>query len=145
MMSSSIPVDTTTAAVVVPTESHPAGPLRMQIILRRDLFENLGWPVGPLMAQASHASTAVLHQFKDEPNVQTYLEDLPNMRKLVYQTTDMNTLQKTIDHLETTGSKYFLWMEQPENYPTALAIVPNRKDNKAVSKALHKGGCVLWK
>jgi hypothetical protein len=39
------------------------------------------------------------------------------------------------------------WTEQPENVPTALAIIPNRSkgaEGKHVSKALKKGNCEFW-
>lgn len=83
------------------TTASLSNPLRMQIVVRRDLLEvrsilcslvlsnaltalvkKLDWPVGPLMAQASHAATAVLHKFKDEDDVKEYLDDLDNMRKV---------------------------------------------------------------
>lgn len=38
--------------------------------------------MGPLMAQASHAATAVLETHKDEEAVKLYLSDVPNMRKV---------------------------------------------------------------
>jgi hypothetical protein len=39
---------------------------------------------------------------------------------------------------------HHLWIEQPENFPTCLAVAPNRRDPK-VKKALDKSGCRLWK
>jgi hypothetical protein len=79
--------------------------LTMQIVLRRDLLEvshsasvrssntrgnsvdpaygtKLGWPVGPLMAQAAHAATAVLIKHRSHDNVKSYEEDVSNMRKV---------------------------------------------------------------
>jgi hypothetical protein len=37
------------------------------------------------MAQAAHAATAVLEKHKDTAEVQAYLSDLPNMRKVVME------------------------------------------------------------
>jgi hypothetical protein len=78
--------------------------LTMQVILRRDLLEvspgdhawnpsgrgqlnvfpvtKLGWPVGPLMAQAAHAATAVLIRHRNHDNVKSYEQDIENMRKV---------------------------------------------------------------
>ncbi|KAG8919689.1 hypothetical protein FRC02_001448, partial [Tulasnella sp. 418] len=39
---------------------------------------------------------------------------------------------------------FHLWIEQPENVPTCLALSPNRRDSR-VKKALDKSGCRLWK
>lgn len=39
------------------------------------------------------------------------------------------------------------WTEQPENIPTALAIIPNRSkgaEGKHVGKVLKKGECEFW-
>lgn len=48
------------------------------------------WPVGPLLAQSAHAATAVLHRFRDHPDVERYLkgEDgrgWEGMRKVVLE------------------------------------------------------------
>jgi hypothetical protein len=45
----------------------------------------LQWPLGALMAQACHASTAVTHLFYHDPNTQAYLADLDNMHKVVLE------------------------------------------------------------
>ena len=43
------------------------------------------WPVGALVAQACHASTAVLHLYRDDPNVGAYLGDVDRMHKVVLE------------------------------------------------------------
>ena len=45
------------------------------------------WPVGAIVAQACHASTAVLHLFRDDPNVVEYLKDVERMHKVVLEVT----------------------------------------------------------
>ena len=45
----------------------------------------LQWPLGALIAQAAHASTAVTHLFYQDPNTQAYLADLDNMHKVVLE------------------------------------------------------------
>lgn len=37
-----------------------------------------------------------------------------------------------------------MWIEQPEDVPTCIALAPNRRDNKT-KKALDKSGARLWK
>ncbi|THH18529.1 hypothetical protein EW146_g2468 [Bondarzewia mesenterica] len=80
-------------------------PLVMQIVVRRDLldvgsrslsrsqsldYSSLmlqaeGWGVGPLMAQAAHATAAVLHETREHPETVEYLNDLKNMRSATGQ------------------------------------------------------------
>ena len=55
------------------------------IVLRRDLLTVLNWPVGALVAQACHASTAAVHLYRDEEVVQTYLSNLDSMHKIVLE------------------------------------------------------------
>lgn len=43
------------------------------------------WPVGPLMAQAAHVATAVIHENVDSPEVKEYLANLQGMRKTVME------------------------------------------------------------
>lgn len=51
------------------------------IAVRGDLVEK--WPVGAIIAQACHASTAVLHMFREDACTQQYLADLDRMHKVV--------------------------------------------------------------
>ena len=58
-----------------------AGIIVQYIILRKDLL----WPMGALIAQACHASTAALHLYREEGEVQTYLSNLDKMHKIVLE------------------------------------------------------------
>ncbi len=51
------------------------------VVLRGDLVEK--WPLGALVAQACHASTAALHLYREDPATQAYLEKLDSMHKVV--------------------------------------------------------------
>ncbi|KAJ0178401.1 hypothetical protein K1T71_006224 [Dendrolimus kikuchii] len=82
------------------------------VLLRSDLYKELGWSIGALVAQACHASTAVLHLYK---NTMKYLNDFDNMHKVV-----LDIPKNSIDHK--------LWIEQPKYIPTCLAIKPYPKD-----------------
>lgn len=62
------------------------------IALRGDLLRVEKWPIGAVVAQACHASAAVLHQFRDDPNTQLYFKNLDNMRKVVVEVSSQNTL-----------------------------------------------------
>lgn len=59
-----------------------ASSLCMQVILRRDLLDVESWPVGPLIAQGSHAATALMHLYKDHQAMKDYTEDWKHMRKV---------------------------------------------------------------
>ncbi|KAA1470404.1 peptidyl-tRNA hydrolase II [Dentipellis sp. KUC8613] len=121
-------------------------PLVMQLIVRRDLLDAEGWGVGPLMAQAAHATAAVLHETRDRPETVEYLQDLLTMRKAVLQTPSSTTLEKLSTLLKAADPPipHHLWIEQPENVPTCLALAPNRRE-KPIRKALDKCSCRLWK
>ncbi|KAI0827943.1 peptidyl-tRNA hydrolase II [Trametes gibbosa] len=120
-------------------------PLVMQIVVRRDLLDVEGWGVGPLMAQVAHATSAVLHETRERSETQMYLADLKNMRKVVLQTVDQSTLQRLASLLAESDPPvpHHLWVEQPENVPTCLALAPNRRESK-IKKALDKARCRLF-
>lgn len=124
----------------------PPQPLVMQIVVRRDLLDAEGWGVGPLMAQVAHATAAVLHETRERADTQTYLADLINMRKVIFQTADRASIERLSAVLSsgTPPVPYHLWVEQPENTPTCLAVAPNRREPR-VKKALDKSGCRMWK
>jgi len=136
----------TTAPVSDAVADKPSPPLVMQIVVRRDLLDTEGWGVGPLMTQVAHATAAILHETRELPDTQLYLGDLLNMRKAVLQVADERSLRRLSEllGLTTPAVPHHLWVEQPENIPTCLAITPNRRDNK-IKKALDKAGCRLWK
>ena len=55
------------------------------IALRKDLLTALHWPFGARIAQACHASSAVLHLHRDDPDTQAYLAVVDSMRKVVLE------------------------------------------------------------
>jgi len=134
----------------------------MQIVVRRDLLNEDGWGYGPLMSQTAHAAVAVLHETRDHKETIDYLADLKNMHKAVLQTADLASLLKLSSLLSSpsppsssktpkaTGDAFsevpiphYLWIEQPENIPTCIALAPNRRE-KAIRRALDKCCCRLW-
>lgn len=61
-------------------------PILQYIVLRRDMWGHLNWPLGSIVAQGCHASTAALWAFKDDPLTQQYCdgEALDSMRKVQF-------------------------------------------------------------
>ncbi|KAI0368976.1 peptidyl-tRNA hydrolase II [Pilatotrama ljubarskyi] len=131
----------TELAANVPRQPQQA--LVMQIIVRRDLLDAEGWGVGPLMAQVAHATSAVLHETRERAETQAYLDDLENMRKVI---PDQASIERLASLLSASDPPvpYHLWVEQPEDVPTCLALAPNRRESK-IKKALDKAGCRLWR
>ncbi len=86
--------------------------------------QSLGWTNGPMIAQACHASTAVLWQHRDHANVVEYMSDLDHMHKVVMEVKNESQLLKVCDALDKTGILYKRWVEQPENLLTGIATIP---------------------
>ncbi|KAJ9110751.1 hypothetical protein QFC20_002792 [Naganishia adeliensis] len=120
--------------------------LTMQIIIRRDLLDVENWPVGPLIAQGSHAATALMHLYKDHQAMRDYTEDWKHMRKAILQTPTEVTIRNLSEALSKTVPpiEHHLWIEEPENVPTALAIIPNKRE-KRLKKILDAHQVELWK
>ena len=59
------------------------------IAVRGDLVDK--WPLGAIIAQACHASSAALHIFKDDNSTQQYLADLDRMHKVVLRVREIYT------------------------------------------------------
>ena len=54
------------------------------VVLRRDLWADLGWPLGSVVAQACHAATAALWLSREEPATFRYCaaESIDHMHKV---------------------------------------------------------------
>ncbi|XP_033108572.1 putative peptidyl-tRNA hydrolase PTRHD1 [Anneissia japonica] len=98
------------------------------VVVRGDLLRNLKWPTGAVIAQACHACTAIIHHFYGDPNVMQYLSDVDNMHKVVLEVKDEDELRNISEKLSAQNRDYKLWIEQPENYATCLAVKPYPKD-----------------
>lgn len=97
------------------------------VIVRGDLLKQKSWNLGALIAQACHASSAVIHLHHDHPDTKAYLQDLDNMHKVVLEAKDEQQLQSLAERLKESGVDHKVWVEQPENYPTCLAVRPYPK------------------
>nr|XP_033338176.1 putative peptidyl-tRNA hydrolase PTRHD1 isoform X2 [Megalopta genalis]XP_033338177.1 putative peptidyl-tRNA hydrolase PTRHD1 isoform X2 [Megalopta genalis] len=98
------------------------------VVMRGDLLKALKWPIGAVIAQACHACTAVTHLFYNDNYTQDYLADLDNMHKIVLEIPDETSLNALSNVLNSNNIQHKLWIEQPENMPTCLAIKPYPKD-----------------
>lgn len=123
--------------------------LVMQLIVDSSLFDRQpGWSMGPMMAQAGHATSAIIAKTYTQPNTQSYLslENLPKMRKIVLKTKKGESLNELSEKLIVARQQqqeqqeqqeqfpdHHLWIEQPENIPTVLAIAPNNRPSVSVN------------
>ena len=55
------------------------------VIVRGDLLRLLSWPTGAVIAQACHASTAVLWTHRNDPHTIEYTSELDHMHKVVLE------------------------------------------------------------
>ncbi|KAJ2706881.1 peptidyl-tRNA hydrolase domain-containing protein 1 [Coemansia sp. IMI 203386] len=94
------------------------------IVMRKDLQKVLNWPLGSIVAQGCHATTAVIWKHRDDERVKSYTADLESMHKVTLETKNEASLLKMADNLKEKNIPYHLWIEQPENIPTCLATVP---------------------
>ncbi|XP_028633919.1 putative peptidyl-tRNA hydrolase PTRHD1 [Grammomys surdaster] len=107
------------------------------LVLRKDLSQApFSWPTGALVAQACHAATAALHLHRDHPHTAAYLRELGRMRKVVLEAADEATLKELAETLQQKSIDHTLWLEQPENIATCIALRPYPKEE--VSQYLKK-------
>ncbi|XP_028630159.1 putative peptidyl-tRNA hydrolase PTRHD1 [Grammomys surdaster] len=107
------------------------------LVLRKDLSQApFSWPTGALVAQACHAATAALHLHRDHPHTAAYLRELGRMRKVVLEPADEATLKELAETLQQKSIDHTLWLEQPENIATCIALRPYSKEE--VSQYLKK-------
>ena len=96
------------------------------VVIRRDLLKTMEWPVGSVIAQACHACLAVAWENREDECVIKYLspENLDSMHKVTKEVKGEAQLMTLAEKLKTEGIVHKLWMEQPENLPTAIALKP---------------------
>lgn len=79
------PAGASEAPAAAPGSSNsPEDPIVQYIVLRRDLWADQGWPLGPLIAQACHASVAALWLNREDKEAQAYVAEdtLDHMHKV---------------------------------------------------------------
>jgi peptidyl-tRNA hydrolase len=119
-------------------------PLFQYIVLRRDLQEKDGWPLGSLVAQGAHAAVAAIaeHLAAGDPLTHAYVApaNLNAMHKAVLEVKNLAALEALASRLMEAGVAHKLWLEQPENVATCLATKPARKSSL---QQHFKKGCSL--
>ncbi|XP_006625744.1 putative peptidyl-tRNA hydrolase PTRHD1 [Lepisosteus oculatus] len=98
------------------------------VVVRADLVRILAWPLGAVITQACHAATAAIHLNYNDPDTQEYLGELDSMHKVVLEAPDETALSSLSETLSQKGVAHKLWVEQPENTPTCLALKPYPKE-----------------
>jgi|TARA_B100001142_G_C14208299_1_gene606597 peptidyl-tRNA hydrolase len=108
----------------------PANPIVQYVVIRRDLGQGMGWPLGSICAQAAHAAVAAVWEHKDHPDTAAYCapDAIDGMHKVVLEVKGETQLVNLAKKLEDAGVDHRIWTEQPEDYPTCLATRPYRKD-----------------
>jgi len=121
------------ASKAIPNQSATDGPgedpLVQYIVIRKDLWTELSWPLGSIVAQGCHASTAALWLSRDQPQTQQYCgtDNLDHMRKVVLEIKNEAQLRNLSEKLTSANILHKLWIEQPEDYATCLATAPGAK------------------
>ncbi|XP_037541575.1 putative peptidyl-tRNA hydrolase PTRHD1 [Nematolebias whitei] len=98
------------------------------VVVRSDLVHELSWPLGAVITQACHAATAAIHLHYGDPDTQRYLAELDSMHKVVLGAPDEAALSGLSERLTEAGVAHKVWVEQPENMPTCLALKPCHKE-----------------
>ena len=99
------------------------------IIIRRDLMSPpYSYAIGSIVSQGCHASVSIISECilsRDETTLQYVDPNSPvQMHKIVLECPSEKQLLSVRDSLEENQIRYKMWVEQPENVPTALAIKP---------------------
>jgi len=117
-------------------------PLFQYIVLRRDLQEKEGWPLGALVAQGAHAAVAAIAENWADSDTQEYVAsaNIDNMHKAVLEVKNLGALTTLSERLTEAGVVNRVWREQPEGSMTCLATKPARKSALSVH---FKKGCSL--
>ncbi|KAJ7341349.1 hypothetical protein JRQ81_005339 [Phrynocephalus forsythii] len=100
------------------------------VVLRGDLGrEPLSWPLGALVAQACHAALAAAHAHGEHPDTAAYLAEGGRMRTVVLEAPTERDLTALAETLEQNNIDHKVWVEQPENIATCIALRPYPKDD----------------
>ncbi|XP_019188772.1 PREDICTED: putative peptidyl-tRNA hydrolase PTRHD1 [Ipomoea nil] len=97
------------------------------LVLRRDLIDT--WPLGSIVTQGCHAAVAAIWSNKEDPVTLQYCApaNLDSMHKVTLEVKGEAQILNLSGKLKEGGIAHKLWIEQPENIPTCLAIKPYPK------------------
>lgn len=116
------------------------------IAIRGDLVDK--WPLGAVIAQACHASSAALHVFRDDVSTQEYLSDINRMHKVVLRVRDKNYQSLTYNCICFISAKHRSRSRLPlkkagrgrqrvQIVGGATRELPNMPSNQALSQSWH--------
>ncbi|CAF0877059.1 unnamed protein product [Rotaria sordida] len=106
----------------------PVNIIVQYILLRRDLKKMKNYNDGAIITQACHASSAILFKTINDDLTKLYLSDLERMHKVVLGIDgNENDINELSNLLKQNSIEHYLWIEQPENIPTAIAVKPYYK------------------
>ncbi len=106
----------------------PVNIIVQYILLRRDLKKMKNYNDGAIIAQACHASNAILYKTIDDDLTKLYFNDLDRMNKIILSVDGGENEFNELSHiLKQNSIEHYLWIEQPENIPTAIAVKPYYK------------------
>lgn len=83
------------------------------------------------MAQACHAATAAVVSSFSTSDTLSYTSDLDGMTVCVLGVESKDELEELARTLGANDIPHHLWIEKPENTPTALATAPLSRDKVA--------------
>ncbi|XP_061481829.1 putative peptidyl-tRNA hydrolase PTRHD1 [Rhineura floridana] len=127
MAAPSLPVAAPTGKMAATSASRA---LVQYVVLRGDLRrEPLSWPLGASVAQACHAALAVVHAHYEHPDTAAYLAQGGSMRTVVLEAPDECALTALAETLQQNRVDHKVWIEQPENIATCIALRPCPKEH----------------
>ncbi|TKR64999.1 hypothetical protein L596_025463 [Steinernema carpocapsae] len=100
--------------------------LVMYLILRRDLITELKWPLGAVITQGAHASTACMWTYKDDQAVIDYTKDLDRMHKVTLEVANEEALKKVETKLQEAKVDHKTWIE--DNMKVCIAVKPASRE-----------------
>nr|XP_019563765.2 putative peptidyl-tRNA hydrolase PTRHD1 [Aedes albopictus] len=109
------------------TSTSAAAKLVQYVVVNGEIAKS--WPKGAVIAQCCHAVSAVSHLYSSDPDTVEYFKDLDNMHKVVLEAPDVGKLNSLGEVLQQNDIKHKVWIEQPENIPTCIALKPYRKED----------------
>nr|XP_029727830.1 putative peptidyl-tRNA hydrolase PTRHD1 isoform X2 [Aedes albopictus] len=109
------------------TSTSAAAKLVQYVVVNGEIAKS--WPKGAVIAQCCHAVSAVSHLYSSDPDTVEYFKDLDNMHKVVLEAPDVGKLNSLGEVLQQNEIKHKVWIEQPENIPTCIALKPYRKED----------------
>uniref|UniRef100_A0A1I7Y590 peptidyl-tRNA hydrolase n=1 Tax=Steinernema glaseri TaxID=37863 RepID=A0A1I7Y590_9BILA len=100
--------------------------LVMYLILRRDLITELKWPLGAVITQGAHASTACMWMFKEDPAVLQYTKNLDSMHKVTLEVANEEALKKVETKLQEASVDHKTWVE--DDMKVCIAVKPSARE-----------------